>query len=158
MNRKEAKMEAVLQSVLRTVSMKGPDRITMADIARSAKVSRSWIYKYLARSPNQLLEWAVKSFGERMTSLNSAWPLDTRINIRQRLMRSVYRLYDNDLMLLKTYMRYFLGEHKMKDLIQEVQLPYLKSFAAYLNKFEKLENDQALKIAEMIIYVRLHVQ
>ena len=65
-----------------------------ASVACSAKVSRSWLYKYIGKSKNDLLEFAVDYFGKIFAELQYlATTLLKKTGFVNRLMAfSYYRL------------------------------------------------------------------
>ena len=61
---KQEKLEKVAAACLSIVHAQGPRALTLSRVARSAGVSRAWIYKYIGGSHDELIECAAEYFGK----------------------------------------------------------------------------------------------
>ncbi len=66
---KEARFQAVADAVVRRLLRGGPNDLKYAAIARSAGVSRAWIYKYFGAEVDDLLDYVVRAFGDAFAEL-----------------------------------------------------------------------------------------
>ena len=64
------KQNIVAEKILILLAQQGTQAVTHAKLARAAKVSRPWLYKYIGSSKNDLLEFAVAFFGRIYAELD----------------------------------------------------------------------------------------
>jgi AcrR family transcriptional regulator len=70
-NNKDLKAMRVAESTLSIMARTGVGGLTIARLAKSAGVSRSWIYKYIGKDREALLVYAVGHFGRMFADLKS---------------------------------------------------------------------------------------
>lgn len=68
---KDEKSQRVAEAILRIVAQLGVGGVTFARLAKSAGVSRSWLYKYVGKSREELLAFAVVYFGRMFSDLKT---------------------------------------------------------------------------------------
>lgn len=61
---KGARFLAVADAVVRQLLVRGPNELRYSEVARSAGVSRAWLYKYFGADHAALVDYVVRLFGE----------------------------------------------------------------------------------------------
>lgn len=69
-NEKAQKAERVAEAALKLIDKVGLGRLTVAQVARTSKISRPWIYKYVGSSQDELIDFAVAHFGRVMSAMD----------------------------------------------------------------------------------------
>lgn len=67
---KEERFERVAAAVVRTLLREGPAELRVATVARRAKVSRAWVYKYFGRDTSALIDFTARRFGTQYAQLD----------------------------------------------------------------------------------------
>lgn len=70
MTDKDVKMVRVAEATLKLIAAEGLGSVSPSRIARTAKVSRAWIYKYFGSSRLELVRFAAEHFGRVFASLD----------------------------------------------------------------------------------------
>lgn len=68
---KQIKLDRAAQSILSIIVRFGLESLTPSRLARSADVSRAWVYKYIGGSKDELSKFAVEHFGKLLAQIDS---------------------------------------------------------------------------------------
>lgn len=113
---KAARFHAVADAVVRQLLVRGPDELRYADIARSADVSRAWLYKYFGPDKDALLDFVVQLFGAAFGGLDAARDTDDVDAWREAMAQGVLRGLDDVAAapwLMRIYGRYRLTQGRL---------------------------------------------
>jgi AcrR family transcriptional regulator len=70
-NDKESKMDIIANKTLYILERYGHDAVTFSRVAASTKISRPWIYKYIGKTKEDLMNFAVDHFGKKFALIYS---------------------------------------------------------------------------------------
>ena len=131
---KDERYHRVALAVVAILLHRRPQEVTVSAVARSAKVSRPWIYKYFGQETDSLIAFTVKYFGEAFNELDEA-PIahDTIEDWRQYLVERTNKALDDVesapwLMLL--YFRYRHDGGAIGLAMREIEQLHLDRFVA----------------------------
>jgi AcrR family transcriptional regulator len=90
---KDKKYQAVAAASLELLALHGARGVSVSRIAKLAKVSRAWIYKYIGSGRDELLEYATECMGQFYAPLTKgfdgrsleAWVNDEMLRLDQNL-------------------------------------------------------------------------
>jgi len=121
---KEERFHLVSWAMATALLRSGPDRVTVADLARRSGVSRAWIYKYMGNDPDERLEFAVRLFGQAFAAPAHPAPAETLAEWRERLADGTRKGLDDALKApwcVLVYSRYRHSKHRLGDMIRQVE-------------------------------------
>ncbi|MBT3220180.1 MAG: TetR/AcrR family transcriptional regulator [Proteobacteria bacterium] len=131
---KDERYHRVALAVVTILLRRRPQEVTVSAVARRAKVSRPWIYKYFGRETDSLLGFTVKYFGEAFNELDEEpFAHDSIDQWRQYLVERTNKALDDVesapwLMLL--YFRYRHDAGPIGVAMREIEQLHLDRFLA----------------------------
>lgn len=145
MNEKEEKFHRVYTECLKLIHEQGLRAVNHSSIARHAKVSRPWIYKYVADSKEELIKNAAEYFGTRFINFNLE---KIKITSAKDMLRSLWEGTWNNLtftkdypFIISLYVRFAGSNNVLGRTIDEFERRY---FERLKDKFLQLNHDEAL--------------
>lgn len=146
------------EAALKLIDKHGLDRLTIAQVARLAKISRPWIYKYIGPSQNELIEFAVDHFGRILSALDQRmnpktpqeWIVATRFGTVNLLDMAAERPW-----LVTLYFRYRGTQTVPGRRIDQVETHYLRVFSNEIQTALGFGTKYSLFLASSILAVRM---
>ncbi|MCA9755344.1 MAG: TetR/AcrR family transcriptional regulator [Candidatus Eisenbacteria bacterium] len=155
---KSEKVEAVAEWTLRIIDAHGLDGVSIARVARAASVSRPWMYKYVGRGKEELIEVAVRRFGMLISGLDRRPRLDSRENWVHDTMANTQRLFLNSRerpWMLRLYYR-FKGTHTvLGEVIADLESRYLGAHTREIAEVWGMPEEESRILAESLMAARL---
>lgn len=150
MSEKEEKYHRVYTECLKLIHEQGLRAVNHSSIARHAKVSRPWIYKYVGDSKEELIQNAAKYFSTRFINFNLE---KVKINSVKDMLRSLWEGTKNNLnftndypFIIPLYIRFAGTNNVLGRTIDEFEQLYferLKDKFMQLNQNEELAEEAA---------------
>ena len=155
---KAAKLAAVAGAIALLLVQYGPGGVTHARVARAAKVSRAWLYKYLGSTRPDLVHFATVHFGTLLaefderprTSSRHEWTDDTALGLRSLVSQSERHPW-----LLPLYFRYLGTESEIGRTIAELEHAYIETTLREVARVFELSPETAHWIAELLFCGRM---
>ncbi|MGE0631421.1 MAG: TetR/AcrR family transcriptional regulator [Pseudobdellovibrionaceae bacterium] len=150
---KSDKVERVSNAIVNIMYLKGIEKLTLSQVARSAHVSRAWIYEYIGATREELIELAAKHLGEAMILFkmprSSADQLSWLENEIQRLDCNLKNIeaYEK---VFPIYFRYRGTSTALGDKIEEVETLYHGECVKELENIFGLSKEQASTVSMTI--------
>ena len=94
-NIKELKMARVANAVFLLLSTVGENGVSVSRVARRAKVSRPWIYKYIATGRPELIRFGILFTGKKLTELDKHIEIKTRAEFVDAILIGMERMFRN---------------------------------------------------------------
>lgn len=94
---KENKAELVANVILRILDMQCMNSITHSRVAQLAKVSRSWLYKYIGNKKSDLVDYAISNFGKQFTNLEKPYRGTNPASFRKAVMIGNIEMFEKSL-------------------------------------------------------------
>lgn len=135
----------------------GISALTPARVARAAKVSRGWIYKYLG-SGDCLIEFAVDRLGKEFAELGSPIRAKNRDELHDAIIVGSRRMYAKAVeqpFLLPIYYRYLHSPTPLGERIREIEDVYLRRLADSIHKSLDTDSMRARQLAELLTSLRM---
>jgi AcrR family transcriptional regulator len=156
---KEEKFHAVsvaLASLLNTV---GPNKITLSQVAKKAKVSRAWIYKYIGAENEDLIRFAIEHIGREVTQKDLNEVVNSKEELVQSITRGIGRMFQNTAeypWLIPVYYKYRGTDTAPGKLIDAVEQAYVNRQAQQIKKhFNSYSAEQAMIASEILTATRM---
>ena len=155
---KEGKLKRVAESMLNLIFMHGTDAVTPTRLARSAGVSRSWIYKYLGGSQASLLDFSVAHFGEMFAEVNV--PLDTSspaayIAAQKESFGRLIDATDSFPGVIAIFYQFRGRKHRLGNRIDEIAAKHLSREAKEIGTVYRLPAPRAAQLSASLTIYRL---
>ena len=155
---KAEKVETVAEWTLRIIDAHGLDVVSISRVARAARVSRPWLYKYIGRGKEELVEAAARRFGlllsgvDRRPSVESrgAWVHDTMANTQQLFVIARERPW-----LLRLYYRYKGTRNVLGQVIDDLEARYLAAHTREIAHVWAMSEEESRILAEALMAARL---
>ena len=155
---KAEKIECVAEWTLRIIDVHGLESLSFARVARAARVSRPWLYKYIGRSKDELVEVAARRYGnlvagaDRRPSLGSReeWIHDTMSNTQRLFVHTRERPW-----MLRIYYQYKGTNTTLGHVILDLETRYLDTHTREISHVWDMPEDEARIFAESLMAARL---
>ena len=154
---KEQKLDAVARAVASLLLSHGIPALTPSRVARAARVSRGWIYKYLGGG-DKLIEFAVDRLGKDFAELGSPIRAKNRDELRDALIEGSRRMYFKAVdqpFLLPIYFRYVQSPTPLGERIREIEAVYLRRLAESIRASLGIDMMRAKQLAELLTSLRM---
>ncbi len=153
---KEEKYHRVYEECLKLIHENGLRSVNHSSVARKARVSRPWIYKYMGDSRDDLISSAVKYFGTEFTKFSLR---KIEITGPKAMLRAMWEGTWNNLefasqypFIIALYVRFAGTDNILGQTIDEIETLYLRRLKSKFNQVlanEKLA-EEAAKIVKSI--------
>jgi len=158
---KTAKFDAVAKAILELLSQSGVSGVSHTKIARLSKVSRPWIYKYVGKTTNALVEFAAIHFGNQLLSVGKASrTASSSDELTELALHSSWLLLEkfSDLReILPLYFRYAGSKNPIGVMIEKLENDQLKEMTGALSRLFKIPQKEARLNAELILAIRMGI-
>ncbi|OFZ20017.1 MAG: hypothetical protein A2X94_11695 [Bdellovibrionales bacterium GWB1_55_8] len=157
---KAQKMLRVAEATLKILDQHGITGLSFSRVARSAAVSRTWLYKYIGGSDQELLAFAVETFGRIYARLDDS---GSHRNDKEWLRGTVARfgrLLDSTIQypsVLPIYFKFRGSENLVGKTIEGIERIYLSRQTAELERIFSLPAKTARLAAEVLLGIRIGV-
>lgn len=155
---KQERFEKVAENALVIAHKRGLSCVTFSSVSRGAKVSRSWIYKYIGRNPEDLLKTAVNHYGVVFSEMNTHVECHTRSSLIKDLKLgnlNLLRDCEQRTWLLPLYFRFRNERHVLAECIREIENQYLLMLAHKISTALNIHKNDATPKAEILTATRL---
>lgn len=151
-------MLKVCEAALRLIAVHGTERLTHTLLAKSAGVSRAWIYKYLGPDKDDLIDFAVDQFGKMFSELERPSFVKSKTDWKNSFLLGLrHLLQDSEKYpwILTLYFRYKGTKTRIGIRIQKVEKLYVKKSQNELEKVFGMNPTRAKLMAELLISMRM---
>lgn len=155
---KSDKIEAVAEWTLRIIDAHGIEGTSVARVGRAASVSRPWMYKYIGRGKEALIETAARRFGRLIAGLDRRPRVDSRENWVHDTMANTRSLFLNTRerpWLLRIYYRYKGTRTVLGQVIEDLESRYLEAHTQEIALVWSMPAAEARILAESLMAARL---
>lgn len=156
-NNKQAKQIAVSKAVLEVIEKDGLIGVTHSKVSRKAAVSRAWLYEYIGKEKESLIEFAAEVLGEFFTRSKKVLPKNKE-QLKAQISEGTHFLFENlvdDPSVIKIYFRFRGTQNPIGKVIQKYEKNWLHTASKTVADFYKLEKDQAQMLVELAMTLRL---
>lgn len=155
---KEAKYLVVSVAILEVIEKDGLLGVTHSKVARKSGVSRAWIYEYIGRDKDVLIECAADMFGNYFSRANlSKTPKDPD-ELMARLKEGVDFLFasiEQSPSLIQLFFRFRGTTNPLGKVIHKYETHWLEWAQRTLSTVFKIPKARALQMAEVMFTLRL---
>lgn len=157
---KQEKMEFVAEHVLKLILARGLNGLSYAQIAKSAGVSRAWIYKYVGQSKDELVGFAVAHFGKIFSDLDTHPNFSSKEEFIQHALEGLKRIFDLSLRypwILPLYFRFAGTRTVIGDTIRHIESLYFTKVENEIQNYMKPSKTNPRILAEVLGYLNLGI-
>ncbi|MBL7714214.1 MAG: hypothetical protein JNL01_02025 [Bdellovibrionales bacterium] len=157
---KEAKFQSVAQSVLSSLATHGLGSISHSRISRLAKVSRPWIYKYVGKTKKDLIQFAVKSFGEGLVAIGGTPPQKDPEKLLEHFFANTWLIFEyaqKHPEVIQLYYRFMGTLNPIGEKIAEFEAQAMNAQAQAISTSFGISKAEALLVSEMMITFRMGI-
>lgn len=156
---KEAKYSRVAEQILNLLLVGGIPAITHARVARSAKVSRAWLYKYVGSKREDLIVYALDHFGQIFAGIGAMEPQSSKRNDYLRnTIGATGKMLDKAVeypWIIPIYFHFRNSRSVVGERIRHIVNIYLNKQSLEIAKLFKLSKDDARVAAEAFTGMRM---
>ncbi|GIL17811.1 MAG: hypothetical protein BroJett040_15620 [Oligoflexia bacterium] len=153
---KEKKVKVVLESILEIIAQKGPQGLSFTVVSRKSGVSRPWLYKYVGKTKDDLLDFAFREYANKIAPKGKKW-VYTKKDIDARLADGFQKLWEMEPQILKIYFQQFSRETDLSRRMMEREKEYSSDMAKALEKVYGVRAPVAELTAEYLTYLRIAI-
>lgn len=160
-NRKSAKEDkqfAVSAAILEIIEKDGLTGVTHSKVARKSKVSRAWIYEYIGKEKNALVEFAAEVFASHFARAKMTELPKTKSELASRLKEGTDFLFASAALtpvVIKIYFRFRGTENPIGKVIQKYEKQWLGNVSKTIVEVIKIPSEQASILAELVLIFRM---
>jgi hypothetical protein len=155
---KEKKFHLVTQETFRILGLQGVEGVSISKVSRNTKISRAWIYKYMARDNKELVALTLSIFAQSFTSL-----AELKIHSEIESLISSICEYSTKMMsqiklnptLIKLYFAHYSSPNLIGRTIEEFEKTYLGILTQSISQSLKINIGEAQIKASLIHYMRM---
>lgn len=155
---KQAKFQAVAEAIFTILIRGGIENLSHTRVAEVSKVSRAWVYKYIGKSPEDLIAFSLDAIGKEFAHLGVLLAQQSADDVRTSLFQGTFRMLKNsekNPALMALYSRYAGTQNPVGRKIAELEKEYLTALRTRLEQFFKLPADEAVVVAEVLHGLRM---
>jgi AcrR family transcriptional regulator len=158
-DKKLEKFEAVSLALFHLLATQPLAKITHANVARRAGVSRAWLYKYLGADKDDLIRFAIEHLGRKLTERDSADVIRTKADFVDAIVLGVERMFENTRefpWFVPVYFKYKGTSTTPAKAIHEIEQTYVQRQAATMKRiFKSQTSNQSMIAAEILTTMRM---
>lgn len=128
-NQKEEKVARVCEAILEIIWTSGLSSVTHSRAARRARVSRPWIYSYIGKTREDLIDCAVNYFGQVFSLMGwtkVSHDFDSWVEIQIERLYYNFKQYDAYKFMLPIYFRFKGSDTVIGRRIEQIEVEYLR--------------------------------
>lgn len=155
---KSEKYFVVSRAILEIIEKEGPAKVSHSEVARLSKVSRAWIYEYMGKNREDLIDTASELFASYFTRSNVDVEGNTAKAIKTHLENSqeiaLQKIIDTPV-IIKLYFRFRGTATPMGVAIKKYEKHWLDFMAANFIRIMGLDENKAVSVCRAILTLRL---
>lgn len=157
-NTKTDKQLAVSVAILEVIEKDGLLGVTHSKVSRKSKVSRAWIYEYIGKEKNSLIEFAAEVFASHFARAKMTTFPKTKEELHHQLQEGIDFLFSSvelSPVVIKLYFRFRGAANPIGKVIQKYEKQWLTGASKAAREVLHLPAEQAATISELILTLRL---
>lgn len=157
-NTKENKQLAVSLAILEVIEKEGLLGVTHSKVSRKSKVSRAWIYEYIGKEKNALIEYGADVFAGHIARVKLKDLPTSQEELALQLKEATQFLFDEtelNPIIVKLYFKFRGTSNEVGKVIQKYERDWLQGAVKTLTAVQCLPVDQATLLAELVLTLRL---
>lgn len=155
---KSQKYFSVSRAILEIIEKGSFNDLTLSNISRHSKVSRAWIYEYMGKEKQDLIQAASDIFASYFTKLDTFKNVltieDFKANLNEGHEQAFLKLKD-DPIIIKLYFRFKGTDTPIGTSIQKYEDSWLEFMANNLKTILKFDQKKAINASRIILFMRL---
>jgi hypothetical protein len=127
-------------------------------VAEVSNVSRAWLYKYIGKKPDDLIDFSIDAIGKEFAKTDSLLNHQSADEVRSRLFDGTFRMLRDaakNPALLALYYRYVGTENPIGKKIRQLENRYIALVANHLQKYFGLPKSEAAVVSEVLHGMRM---
>ncbi|WP_413288348.1 TetR/AcrR family transcriptional regulator [Bdellovibrio sp. HCB337] len=157
-DKKSEKYFAASRAILEIIEKDGPHKLSHAQISRLSKVSRAWIYEYMGKNKEELIDIASEVFASYFTLNNKSVEPNTPEEFMGLLKQGqdiAFQKAQTEPLLLKLYFRFRGTTTPIGSAIKKYEKHWTEYIAKCLVQAKVLDPQSALATTRAILVLRL---
>ena len=161
MNQSDAKSQkyfAVSRAILEIIEKEGEENVTHSRIARLSQVSRPWIYEYMGREKEDLIDVAAEVFGSFFARASTTAEPHNACELKALLLDGQEIAFQNikaEPVIIKLYYRFRGTTNPIGLVIKKYEKHWLDVMSENLMRILNFDDQKALNISRAILTLRL---
>jgi hypothetical protein len=155
---KSQKYFAVSRAILEIIDLDGAKGLTHSEISRHSKVSRAWIYEYMGREKEDLIDVAAEVFGSFFARANTKIIVNTPEELKKLLQDGqdiTFKNVKEEPVIIKLYYRYRGTATPIGSVIKKYEKHWLDYMTSNFIRILSLDQKTAFTISATILTLRL---
>ncbi len=155
---KARKSWRVGEAILKLIDQSGLDAVTHARVARAAKVSRPWLYKYVGNKRTDLIRFAVDIFGNMITGIERIPAGPDVASFRKTLAAANVNLMNDAAKfpwVISLYFRFGGSQNLMGERIRDIEGSFLKRLSGRIHEVFGYPPEECARISRALTSMRM---
>jgi hypothetical protein len=155
---KQAKFQAVAEGIFQILIRGGIENLSHTRVAEVSNVSRAWLYKYIGKKPDDLIDFSIDAIGKEFAKTDSLLHHQSADEVRSRLFDGTFRMLRDaakNPALLALYYRYVGTQNPIGKKIRQLEDRYIVLVANHLQKYFGLPKGEAVIVSEVLHGMRM---
>lgn len=157
-NDKARKSWRVGEAILKLIDQSGLDAVTHARVARAARVSRPWLYKYVGNNRADLIRFAVDTFGNMITGIERIPSGPDAAAFRKTLAAANVNLMNDAAKfpwVFTLYFRFGGSKNLMGERIRDIEDSFLKRLSDRIREVFGYPPDECARVSKALTSMRM---
>lgn len=158
MESKEEKYAKIIQTAFALAGRHGVDNVSISMLSREAKISRGWIYKYIASDIEGVLHFCLKSYAEEFARFADLKVHETPEALRESLLsfsKALAERVSKDGLVLAIYFGNISSKNLIGDVVRETDERYIRHLASNMKLAFKVDETTAMLKAKLFHSMRM---
>lgn len=154
---KEDKQRAVSKAILEVIEKDGLTGITHSKVSRKSGVSRAWIYEYVGKQKNDLIEFGAEAFASDFVRAKLELPKN-REQLEKQLKEGIDFVFNTvalDPVIIKLYFRFRGTDNPVGNVIGKYEKQWFEGAQKTITEILGIPSEQASILAELVMTLRL---
>ncbi|MDO9182140.1 MAG: hypothetical protein Q7U04_07015 [Bacteriovorax sp.] len=157
-NPKTEKYFTVSRVILETIEKDGLNNLTHSLISRKAQVSRAWIYEYMGKDKQDLIDVASEIFGGFFTKTDNNIEINSKADLLELLAvgnNLTFLKIKSEPVIIKLYYRFRGTSTPIGIVIKKYEKHWLDFMSENIGRILKFDQTKSLSISKTILTLRL---
>lgn len=157
-NSKESKQHAVAVAILEIIEKDGLLGVTHSKVSRKSGVSRAWIYEYIGKQKESLIESAADAIAADLTRAQMTVFPKTRAELERQVAEGTDFLFESteiNPVAIRLYYRFRGTLNPIGRVIQKYEKRWMKDASRTLTEVLEMSPDHAELLSEFMLTLRL---
>ena len=162
MDPKEEKFKKISNHVLQVLASRGLDAVRVTSVASKVGISRAWIYKYIAKNTEELIDFALQDFERDFGSLGDTAflhldPKD-KMSFTKALSKNTWLMVEYSKqhpLMMQLISRYLNSKNRVGEKVDQMSETHIRRMTQMISETYERPVDRAYSLSKTLLAIRM---